>query len=164
MRPQKPIVGILMGSESDMMVMQSAAETLDRFGISYELVITSAHRSPHQTLAYATKAEKRGIKLIIAGAGGAAHLPGVVAAWSTIPVIGIPIRTRAFKGVDSFISMVEMPKGVPVATVGVDNANNAALLAVSILAINDKGIKSKLKKYRQDLAKKVTNSNNKNRI
>lgn len=155
MRHQKPVIGILMGSESDLIVMQSAAEALDKFGISYELVITSAHRSPKQTMTYAKKAEQRGIKVIIAGAGGAAHLPGVVAAWCTIPVIGVPIRTRTFKGIDSFISMVEMPRGVPVATVGVDNATNAALLAVAILAVNDKVIRSKLTEYRKELAKKV---------
>jgi 5-(carboxyamino)imidazole ribonucleotide mutase len=164
MRSKKPVIGILMGSESDLIVMQSAAETLDKFGIAYELVITSAHRSPQQTMSYAKRAEPRGIKVIIAGAGGAAHLPGVVAAWCTIPVIGVPVRTRTFKGVDSFISMVEMPKGVPVATVGIDNAANAALLATAILGVNNQGIRNKLKKYRQELAHKVTNSNNKNKI
>jgi 5-(carboxyamino)imidazole ribonucleotide mutase len=163
MNRKKPIVGILMGSESDLMVMQSAAEILDGFDIAYELVITSAHRSPQQTMTYTKNADQRGIKVIIAGAGGAAHLPGVVAAWCTIPVIGVPIRTRAFKGIDSFMSMVEMPKGVPVATVGVDNATNAALFAAAILAINDKTIRAKLKKYRQELAKKVTNSNHNNK-
>lgn len=161
MQSKKPIIGILMGSESDLTVMHSAAETLDNFGISYELMITSAHRSPQQTMTYTRKAEQRGIKVIITGAGGAAHLPGVVAAWCTIPVIGVPIYTRTFKGVDSFISMIEMPKGVPVATVGINNATNAALFAIAILAGNDKIIKNKLKQYRIDLAKKVVNSNHK---
>lgn len=161
MPPKKPIVGILMGSESDLIIMQSAAETLDKFGISYELVITSAHRSPQQTMTYTKNADQRGIKVIIAGAGGAAHLPGVVAAWCTIPVIGVPIRTRAFKGIDSFISMVEMPRGVPVATVGINNAVNAALFAIAILAGSDTAIRKKLAKYREELAKKVAAANGK---
>jgi 5-(carboxyamino)imidazole ribonucleotide mutase len=159
MQLNKPLVGILMGSESDLMVMQSAAETFDKFDITYELVITSAHRTPQQTMQYAKKAEQRGIKIIIAGAGGAAHLPGVVAAWCTLPVIGVPIRTKYFKGVDSFISMLEMPRGVPVATVGINNATNAALFALAILAINDARIRSKLENYRFELVKKVMELN-----
>jgi 5-(carboxyamino)imidazole ribonucleotide mutase len=159
MQPKKPVVGILMGSDSDLIVMQSAAETFDEFGIPYELVITSAHRSPRQTMHYAKQAESRGIKIIIAGAGGAAHLPGVVAAWCTIPVIGVPMKTKYYKGIDSFISMVEMPRGVPVATVGINNAVNAALFTIAILAGNDAAIRNKLRKYRVALAKKVVSSN-----
>lgn len=144
-----------MGSDSDLPVMRSAAEVLDRFGVEYETVISSAHRLPDETAEYARRAEERGLQVIIAGAGGAAHLPGVLAASTVLPVIGVPIRTGALSGVDSLYSIVQMPRGIPVATVGVDGAANAALLAVAILAGADAGLRQRLKEYRRGLADEV---------
>ncbi|KAJ1446279.1 Phosphoribosylaminoimidazole carboxylase pure domain-containing protein [Pelagophyceae sp. CCMP2097] len=127
-------VGVIMGSDSDLPVMKAACEMLEDFGIEYECTIVSAHRTPARLVEYATTAQQRGLCVVIAGAGGAAHLPGMVAAMTTLPVVGVPVKTSALSGVDSLHSIVQMPKGVPVATVAIGNAANAALLAVRILA------------------------------
>ena len=127
-------VGIIMGSDSDLPVMSEAAKVLDSFGIEYELTIVSAHRTPDKMYEYASTAQERGLKVIIAGAGGAAHLPGMTAAITTLPVIGVPVKTRALSGVDSLYSIVQMPGGIPVATVAINGAKNAGLLTVQMLA------------------------------
>ncbi len=134
----KPQVAIIMGSDSDLPIMKDALELLEKFGISYEIMVLSAHRSPEATLQYAKSAVKRGVRVIVAAAGGAAHLAGVVAAHFILPVIGIPIKTSTLNGVDSLYSTVQMPPGIPVATVGINAAKNAAILAVEILAVNNK--------------------------
>lgn len=140
-------VGILMGSDSDAPVMRQAAEALDEFGIGWEMRVLSAHRTPDDTLAYSRSAARRGLKVMIAGAGGAAHLPGVVAATTTLPVIGVPIALKNLDGLDSLLSIVQMPKGIPVATVAVDGARNAGLLAVRILAVGDDSLTAKLEAF-----------------
>ncbi len=140
----KPLVGILMGSDSDWPIMEAAGQALAEFGIPYEADVISAHRMPDETLAYARSAVDRGLKVIIAGAGGAAHLPGVLAALTTLPVIGVPIPLKQLDGLDSLLSIVQMPAGIPVATVGVGNARNAGLLAVRILAAGDAELTSKI--------------------
>ncbi len=145
---EKLLVGIIMGSDSDLTVMGKAFEVLDNFNLKYEVKILSAHRTPKQHTEYAATAEKRGLKVIIAAAGGAAHLPGVTAAHTILPVIGVPIKSIALNGMDSLLSIVQMPSGVPVATVSIDGAKNAALLALQILAISDKVIKQKLRRYK----------------
>ena len=137
-------VGIIMGSDSDLRVMQAAADTLNEFGVPFELTIVSAHRTPDRMVDYARSAADRGLKAIIAGAGGAAHLPGMVAAMTTLPVIGVPVNITAFQGQDSLLSIVQMPKGIPVATVAIDNAANAALLALRILGASDPAIRDQL--------------------
>ena len=134
---RKPLVGILMGSDSDWPVMERAAKTLEEFGVPCEARVLSAHRSPELVREYASSAASRGLKVVIAGAGGAAHLAGVVAAHTTLPVIGVPIESKSLKGLDSLLSTVQMPKGVPVATVAIDNAANAAILAIQCLALSD---------------------------
>lgn len=144
-------VGILMGSDSDLPIMKKAAEMLEKFGIEYEMTIISAHRMPDVFVDYASKAEERGIEVIIAGAGGAAHLPGMCAALFDLPVIGIPIHTKSLGGVDSLYSIVQMPSGIPVATVAIDGAANAAILAAKILSVYDKDIRIALKNYRQEM-------------
>src|SRR5579883_2670514 len=131
----KTLVGIIMGSESDSPVMQEAADILKEFDISYEITVVSAHRTPERMYAYAKQAEERGIKVIIAGAGGAAHLPGMTASLTTIPVIGVPVQTKTLQGIDSLYSIAQMPPGIPVATMAINGAKNAGLLAVSILGI-----------------------------
>jgi 5-(carboxyamino)imidazole ribonucleotide mutase len=133
----EPLVGILMGSDSDWPVMEAAAKALDEFGVGYEVNVISAHRMPDETLAYSRGAHARGLKVIIAGAGGAAHLPGVVAALTPLPVIGVPVPLKVLDGMDSLLSIVQMPAGVPVATVGIGNARNAGLLAARILSVGD---------------------------
>ena len=143
-------VGIIMGSKSDLEVMAPAAATLEQFGIPYEMRIVSAHRTPQLLYEYAATARERGLSVIIAGAGGAAHLPGMTAAITTLPVIGVPVRTRALNGTDSLLSIVQMPAGVPVATVAIDGAKNAALIAVSILALQDKGVAERLDAFRAE--------------
>ncbi|MFN4197001.1 MAG: 5-(carboxyamino)imidazole ribonucleotide mutase [Caldimicrobium sp.] len=148
-------VGIIMGSDSDLPVMKEAAEVLENFGVPYEITIISAHRTPHKTYEYAATAEERGIEVIIAGAGGSAHLPGVAASLTTVPVIGVPIMSKTLKGIDSLLSIVQMPGGIPVATVGINNAKNAALLAVQILALKYPELKEKLKSYRENLKSEV---------
>jgi 5-(carboxyamino)imidazole ribonucleotide mutase len=150
-----PLVGIVMGSASDLPIMQAAAEVLREFGVPYEMRILSAHRTPEATLRYAWEAAGRGLEVIIAGAGGAAHLPGVLAAVTPLPVIGVPIGTKSLGGVDSLYSIVQMPRGVPVATVAIDGAANAALLAVEILGVRDKALREKLVAYRERLAREV---------
>jgi 5-(carboxyamino)imidazole ribonucleotide mutase len=145
-----------MGSKSDLKVMSAAADILKDFNIQYELTIVSAHRTPARMYEYATKAQNRGIKVIIAGAGGAAHLPGMIASLTTLPVIGVPVKSsNSIDGWDSLLSIVQMPAGVPVATVAVDNATNAAILATQILAINDAHLAEKLKAFKKTLEEKV---------
>lgn len=144
-------VGILMGSDSDLPIMQKAAAMLEKFGIEYEMTIISAHRMPDIFVDYASHAEERGIEVIIAGAGGAAHLPGMCAALFSLPVIGIPIHTKSLGGVDSLYSIVQMPSGIPVATVAIDGAANAAILAAKILAVSDKELRAKLKDYAKEM-------------
>ncbi len=142
-------IGIIMGSTSDLEVMSTAFAVLDQFGVEYEKKVISAHRAPALLAEWAGSARSRGIDVIIAGAGGAAHLPGVTAAYTTLPVIGVPINGKAFGGMDALLSMVQMPSGIPVATVAVNGAKNAALLALSILSVRDKGIEAKLADFRR---------------
>lgn len=149
---QAPLVGILMGSDSDFDIMKEAAAVFDEFGIPFEISVISAHRTPGDLEAYASSAEERGLKSIIAGAGGAAHLPGVTAAMTPLPVIGVPIYSKKLSGQDSLYAIVQMPAGIPVATVGIDNARNAALLAVQMLALCDASLMQKLREFRQKLA------------
>ncbi len=148
-------VAIIMGSDSDLPIMKDAAEMLESFAVSFELTIVSAHRTPHRMYQYVRALHSRGVKVIIAGAGGAAHLPGMTAALSPLPVIGVPIKTSTLCGVDSLYSIVQMPKGVPVATVAIGNAANAGLLAIKILATGNPELLKKVEKYMQDLAEKV---------
>lgn len=151
----KPLVGIIMGSDSDFPVMEKAVEVCKEFAVPYEVNIVSAHRTPARMKEYAESAAGRGIKVIIAGAGGSAHLPGMTAAFSTLPVIGVPVQTKTLKGIDSLLSIVQMPGGIPVATVAIDGAKNAGLLAVQILALNDKALAKKLSAYRKNMEKEV---------
>ncbi len=144
-----------MGSASDLPVMEKAAETLSEFEIAYELTIVSAHRTPGRMFDYARTARARGLEVIIAGAGGAAHLPGMVASLTILPVIGVPVKTTALHGQDSLLSIVQMPAGIPVATVAIDNATNAALLATRILAVGDAQLSARLDLYTQSLEQKV---------
>lgn len=148
-------VGIIMGSDSDLGVMSAAAEVLDEFGIEYELTIVSAHRTPERMMEYATTAAERGLKVIIAGAGGAAHLPGMVAAATPLPVIGVPVKGKNLGGLDSLFSIVQMPGGIPVATVAVNGAKNAGLLAVRILGAADEPLRQKVADYQADLKNQV---------
>jgi 5-(carboxyamino)imidazole ribonucleotide mutase len=164
LKTAKPKVGIIMGSDSDLPVMKQAAEILDEFGISYEIKITSAHRTPDLMSSYSKNAYKRGIKVIIAGAGGSAHLPGMSAAYSPVPVIGVPIETKTLKGLDSLLSIVQMPYGVPVATVAINNSKNAALLAVEILATSDKKILDKVIKFKNKIKKESLDKNKKLKV
>ena len=153
----KPLVSIIMGSQSDYSTMRYAEDVLKKFRIRFETKIVSAHRTPKRLYEYASKAEGNNISVIIAGAGGSAHLPGMIAAITAIPVIGVPIESKKLKGLDSLLSIVQMPKGIPVGSVaiGKDGAINAALYAASILAISDKNIKSKLKELRSKQTKSV---------
>ncbi len=154
---KQPEVAIIMGSNSDWPTMRHAAEVLADFGISYEADVVSAHRTPDKMYDFAKSAESRGIKIIIAGAGGAAHLPGMVAALTTLPVLGCPVQSRALNGQDSLLSIVQMPKGIPVPTfaIGEAGAGNAALTAVSILALTQPNLAEQLKAYREGLITKV---------
>ena len=145
------LVGIIMGSDSDLPVMQEAAKALDEFGVPHETTIVSAHRTPDRLYEYAKSAAKRGIEVIIAGAGGAAHLPGMIASMSPLPVIGVPVKTSTAKGVDSLFSIAQMPPGVPVATVAINGAKNAGLLAVQILGVRDAGLREKMAAYKKNL-------------
>lgn len=147
---------IIMGSDSDLKVMREAAELFDDFCIEYEITIVSAHRTPDRLYEYAKTAKELGISVVIAGAGGSAHLPGMVASLTTLPVIGVPIQTKALGGLDSLYSIVQMPPGIPVATVAINGAKNAAILAASIMALSDEAIAEKLTKYKKDLADIVT--------
>ena len=145
------VVGIVMGSASDHPVMVEAATSLDGFGVTYEIHVVSAHRTPEAMLEYGRDARERGLRVLIAGAGGAAHLPGMLASMTTLPVIGVPIQLSRLDGLDSLLSIVQMPRGVPVATVAINGAVNAALLAVRILATNDAVLATKLEQYRLEL-------------
>jgi len=153
----RPLVAIVMGSESDMPVMKAAAEVLDKFKVAYEIIVASAHRSPGLVHEFASSAEESGIEVIIAGAGGAAHLPGVIASETILPVIGVPIDSSPMKGFDSLLSIVQMPGGVPVATmaVGTAGAKNAAILAVQILSRKDQALLKEFKRYKGDMAKLI---------
>jgi 5-(carboxyamino)imidazole ribonucleotide mutase len=151
---KNPIISMLMGSKSDLPVMQEAESVCKDFGISFETKVLSAHRTPKQTAEYALSARSRGIKVIIAGAGGAAHLPGVVAAYTTLPVIGVPVLSKSLQGLDSLLSIVQMPSGIPVATVAINGAKNAALLAVEILALENRTLQKKLDDFRKKLTGK----------
>ena len=144
-----------MGSDSDLRIMQDAADILDSLGISNEVTIVSAHRTPDRMFEYARQAEGRGLAVIIAGAGGAAHLPGMVAALTVLPVIGVPVAATKLQGEDSLLSIVQMPKGIPVATVAIDNASNAGLLAAQIIGCANPQVREKLHAYRNDLTSKV---------
>ena len=141
------LVGIIMGSDSDLPVMKDAAEILTQAGVAFEITIVSAHRTPKRLVSYAETAAQRGLKVIIAGAGGAAHLPGMTASITTLPVIGVPVKTQAFSGLDSLLSIVQMPGGIPVATVAVNGAKNAGLLALRILALENRSVAQWLKEY-----------------
>jgi 5-(carboxyamino)imidazole ribonucleotide mutase len=145
---QSPLVGIIMGSDSDLPTMQAAVEVCREFNVPYEVRVVSAHRTPADMATYATTAHTRGLRVIIAGAGGAAHLPGMVAAYSPLPVIGVPVQSKALNGLDSLLSIVQMPAGVPVATVAIGNARNAGLLAIQILATSDGVLMDKVLTYK----------------
>ncbi len=153
-----------MGSDSDLKVMKEAAEVLEKFDVPYEMNITSAHRTPDMMSSYSKSAHRKGIKVIIAGAGGAAHLPGMCASYSPVPVIGVPIESSALKGLDSLLSIVQMPYGVPVATVAINNSKNAALLALEILGTSDKKILEKIIKFKSAIKKDSTDKNKKLRM
>jgi 5-(carboxyamino)imidazole ribonucleotide mutase len=156
---KKPLVGIIMGSQSDLNIMGAAADLLDEFGIAYEVTAISAHRAPKLMIKYASMVEKRGIKVIIAGAGGSAHLPGMMAAITSLPVIGVPIKSsNSLDGLDSLLSIVQMPDGVPVATVAINGARNAGILAAQIIAAFDQNVTAKLKIHKKNLKKKVVAS------
>jgi 5-(carboxyamino)imidazole ribonucleotide mutase len=148
-------VGIIMGSDSDWPVMQAAAEALDEFGVPYEVGVYSAHRTPQRMLDYARSAAEHGLRVIIAGAGGAAHLPGMVAAATPLPVIGVPVPLKHLDGLDSLLSIVQMPAGVPVATVSVGGARNAGLLAVRMLAVSDVALRGRMERFQDDLEQQV---------
>ncbi len=142
-------VGVIMGSTSDYEVMSAAVETLEQFGVEFEKRVVSAHRTPDLLVEYAKTARERGIEVIIAGAGGAAHLPGMVAAMTSLPVVGVPVKSRALNGLDSLLSIVQMPAGVPVATVAINGAKNAALIAISILSLGDEQLRAKYDAFRE---------------
>jgi 5-(carboxyamino)imidazole ribonucleotide mutase len=161
MAKNNPVVGIIMGSDSDLNIMQEAANILDEFVVEYEMKIVSAHRTPNLMAEYGSSAYKRGIKVIIAGAGGAAHLPGMTASHSPLPVIGVPVKSRSLDGLDSLLSIVQMPAGVPVATVGINQAKNAGLLAVQILAANNKELLEKILVYKKRIEKESIDKNKK---
>jgi len=158
--PETPLVAVIMGSKSDWEKMRHAAEVLASFGVSHECRILSAHRTPALTAEYVQAAEARGVQTIIAGAGGAAALPGVVAAYTTVPVFGVPIESTALKGVDSLLSIVQMPRGIPVGTLAIGKAGaaNAALLAVAVLAVHDSVLRERLKAFRAEQARAVTDA------
>lgn len=151
MSEKKPIVGVVMGSDSDWPVMKAATEMCAMFGVPFEAKVVSAHRTPDLMAEYGKSAWERGLKIIIAGAGGAAHLPGMIASHTTLPVIGVPVETKQLKGLDSLLSIVQMPKGIPVATVAINNGANAGLLALRILASGDAGLTAKLEEYHRGM-------------
>lgn len=146
-----PLISIIMGSDSDLPIMQEAAEILDNLAVPYECTIVSAHRTPERMFEFANQAEGRGIKVIIAGAGGAAHLPGMVASLTNLPVIGVPVKTKSLSGIDSLYSIVQMPPGIPVATVAINGAKNAGILAAQIVGLENKLIKDKVAEYKESL-------------
>jgi 5-(carboxyamino)imidazole ribonucleotide mutase len=152
----QPVVGIIMGSDSDLKIMQAAADILNQFGVSFEINIVSAHRTPLRMMEYASSAVERGLKIIIAGAGGAAHLPGMIASLTTLPVIGVPVKSsNSIDGWDSILSILQMPNGVPVATVALDAAKNAGILAAEILGIYDKSVSKKLMEFKKEMKEEV---------
>lgn len=151
----KPLVGIIMGSDSDLPVMSAAADMCEKFGIEYEVTIVSAHRTPERLVKYATKAEKRGLRVIIAGAGGAAHLPGMVASMTALPVVGVPVKGSNLEGMDSLLSIVQMPGGVPVATVAVNGAKNAGILAAQMIGVKSKEVRKKVSEYKKEMLDEV---------
>jgi 5-(carboxyamino)imidazole ribonucleotide mutase len=155
MSSNKPLVGIIMGSDSDLPTMQGAIAVCEEFAVPCEVAIVSAHRTPERMVKYSQEAHQRNLKVIIAGAGGAAHLPGMVAALTPLPVIGVPVQTRHLQGVDSLYSIVQMPAGIPVATVAIGNAKNAGLLAIQILASHQPELLERVQQYRQNLAQSV---------
>lgn len=155
MTTDKPLVGIIMGSDSDLPTMQDAIAICQEFGVPCEVAIVSAHRTPERMVNYAQEAHQRGLKVIIAGAGGAAHLPGMVASLTPLPVIGVPVASRHLQGVDSLYSIIQMPAGIPVATVAIGNAKNAGLLAVQILASHQPELLERVQQYRQNLEQSV---------
>lgn len=155
-KSNQPVVGIIMGSDSDLKIMEAAAEVLKHFEVSYELTIVSAHRTPLRMVEYASSAIDRGLKIIVAGAGGAAHLPGMVASLTTLPVIGVPIKSsNSIDGWDSVLSILQMPNGVPVATVALNAAKNAGILAAEILGISDKNLMKKLVEFKKEMKEEV---------
>ncbi|MGN6249846.1 MAG: 5-(carboxyamino)imidazole ribonucleotide mutase [Ginsengibacter sp.] len=155
-KANQPLVGIIMGSDSDLKVMQAAADVLNQFDVEHEISIVSAHRTPLRMVAYASGAVDRGLKVIIAGAGGAAHLPGMVASLTTLPVIGVPVKSsNSIDGWDSLLSILQMPNGVPVATVALNAAKNAGILAAEILATSDKNLSEKLIQYKKEMKEEV---------
>ncbi|MDR5640309.1 MULTISPECIES: 5-(carboxyamino)imidazole ribonucleotide mutase [unclassified Thermosynechococcus] len=158
---EMPLVAIVMGSDSDLPTLQGAIAICERFGIPHEVAILSAHRTPLAMVEFAQNAHQRGLKVIIAGAGGAAHLPGMIAALTPLPVIGVPVPSRHLQGLDSLYSIVQMPAGIPVATVAIGNAQNAGLLAVQLLASHDPKLLEQVMAYRQELAATVTAKNQK---
>lgn len=152
----QPVVGIIMGSESDLKIMKEAAEVLGQLGVEFELTVVSAHRTPHRMVEYAETARGRGLKVIIAGAGGAAHLPGMVASLTTLPVIGVPVKSsNSIDGWDSVLSILQMPSGVPVATVALNGAKNAGILAAQIVGTSNKEVANKLASFKEELETKV---------
>ena len=155
MTDQHPIVGVIMGSDSDLPTMQAAADALAEFGVPHEIRIISAHRTPVEMLDYARTAADRGLRVIIAGAGGAAHLPGMVASATPLPVIGVPVGITKLRGLDALLSIVQIPAGIPVATVAIDNARNAGLLAVRILGIAEPDLRERMSEFQERLAESV---------
>jgi len=151
----KVLVGIIMGSDSDLPVMSAAAQMCEEFGIAYEVSIVSAHRTPDRLVEYSKNAERRGLRVIIAGAGGAAHLPGMVASLTALPVIGVPVRGSNLEGMDSLLSIVQMPGGVPVATVAINGAKNAGILATQILGVKDSSLRKKISEYKNSMKDEV---------
>ncbi len=161
MADSRALVGIIMGSDSDFEVMKPASEICKQFGVPYEVRIISAHRAPDYLKEYITSSTAKGMKVFIAGAGGAAHLPGVIASHSALPVIGVPVKSKSLNGIDSLLSIVQMPSGVPVATVAIDNAKNAALLAMQILGTSNEELHKKLVEYKKKLKEESLSKNKK---
>lgn len=159
MPPQNPVVGVVMGSDSDFTVMSDAVQVLNDFGVPHEVQVVSAHRTPETMIDYGKTARARGLKVIIAGAGGAAHLPGMISSVTTLPVVGVPVPLARLDGLDSLLSIVQMPGGIPVATVSIGGAKNAGLLAISILSTADAGLADALDRYRTGLAELVAQKN-----
>lgn len=156
MTQTQPVVGIIMGSDSDLPIMQAAADILKKFNVAFELTIVSAHRTPERMVEYAKTASSRGLKVIIAGAGGAAHLPGMVASLTTLPVVGVPVKSsNSIEGIDSLLSIVQMPPGVPVATMAVNGAMNAGIFAAEIVGLSDTAVQQQLADYKGELKNKV---------
>lgn len=155
------MVSIIMGSDSDLPIMKAAAEVLKELGIPFDVTALSAHRTPHKVVEFAETARERGVSVIIAGAGGSAHLPGVIAALTTLPVIGVPVKSVATDGVDSLYSIVQMPPGIPVATVGINAARNAGILAAQIIGVSDKDVSDRLARFKKDMSDTIAAKNDK---